>query len=100
MKRRFFALGIALILVLIMFPSVASAYDGWDGSVDTSWYSGGSPYTIDTAEGLAGLAALVNGGNDFSGQTVLLGDNLNLGGHEWTPIGNASHPFNGTFGGG
>ena len=62
--------------------------DVWDGSIDTSWYnSTATEFTIYTAEQLAGLAKLVNDGNTFSGKTIYLGNNIDLAGREWTPIG-------------
>lgn len=63
----------------------------WDGvSADTDWYTGqpdAASYTIRTAAQLAGLAKLVNEGNNFSKKTILLEDSLDLNGQEWTPIG-------------
>jgi len=73
--------------------------DTWDGSVDTSWYEEGTDeFTLITAEQLAGLATLVNGGNDFAGKTVNLKANLDMIGYDWTPIG-GSKAFAGTFDG-
>lgn len=63
----------------------------WDGTADTSWYTGDAQsYVLQSAEQLAGLADLVNGGNDFAGVTVTLGVSLNLDGREWTPIAEAA----------
>ena len=61
----------------------------WTGASDTNWYNDASvtEYTLTTAEELAGLAELVNGGNDFAGKTVKLDANIDLGGKEWTAIG-------------
>ena len=83
--------------------------DTWDGTVDTSWYNSyDTEFTIYTAEQLAGLAQLVNDGNTFSGKTIYLGNNIDLAGHEWTPIGIGSTSdgsdyttlaFSGTFNG-
>ena len=87
-----------------------------DGSVgvSTDWYTGNGPYYISSAAELAGLAQLVNGGNEFSGKTItlvndivlnegVLGANgeLNDDGsfNPWTPIGSVSNYFNGTFDG-
>jgi len=80
----------------------------WDGySVDYTWYtSGTSPYYINTAAELAGFAKIVNGTwggspsrDNFSGKDVILTNNINLGSHDWTPIGTASYTFDGTFDG-
>jgi hypothetical protein len=77
---------------------------------NTDWYTGESPYTITTAAGLAGLAEIVNNGTDsFFGKTVLLGNDIDLLGAEWVPIGTSEaspggagvdiHTFQGTFDG-
>ncbi|OUO53720.1 hypothetical protein B5F77_05175 [Parabacteroides sp. An277] len=89
----------------------------WDGTTDTQWYTGhesDASYSISTAAQLAGLAQLVNGGNDFSGKTITLTDDivlnegvLNEDGtlnegtfHEWTAIGTEQNWFAGNFDGG
>ena len=92
-------LTICLLLSLLTFG--AAADDAWNGTnVDTDWYEDGqSSFTISSGAELAGLAQLVNGGNSFSGKTITLGDNIDLGGHEWTPIGQSGKPFQGTFDG-
>ena len=67
--------------------------DSWDGSADTSWYTGhesDTEYHITTAEQLAGLAQLVNtdpGTTNFAGKTFYLDNDLDLSGHEWISIG-------------
>ena len=88
----------------------ANAADG----IDTSWYTDAEkdagtadkPYEISTAAQLAGLAQLVNEGNNFSKKTIQLTKDIRLneqdvptGGHEWTPIGNNKKKFQGTFDG-
>lgn len=48
---------------------------------------------ISDADDLAGLAELVNRTENpvsFSGKTVKLGADIDLGGKEWTPIGTTS----------
>ena len=81
------------------------------GTPDTSWYSTGpTAFTLTTADQLAGLAALVNSGNDFDGKTITLGNNIDLSdynissgfnsGKGWIPIGNTStNTFKGLFDG-
>lgn len=82
-----------------------TAAGAWDGTVDTSWYNAEkTEFTLNTAEEVAGLSKLVSDGNSFSGKTVKLGLNIDLGGHEWTPIGQtggyyASAYFMGNFDG-
>ena len=100
---------------LTLKASPLSRLDYWDGSADTSWYnSADAVFTLTNAEQLAGLAELVNEGNDFEGKTVKLGTNvvLNCGSYlswgieaptyRWTPIGNYTtefFSFKGTFDG-
>ena len=80
--------------------------DGSTGIPNTDWYNGGpGPFTISSADDLAGLAQLVNDGTDnFDGKTINLAVNLDLsayqGGKGWTPIGNSyDNPFSGAFDG-
>ncbi len=56
--------------------------------------------TIANAAEFAAFAAAVNAGDDFSGKTVTLADNIDLSSiADWTPVGSAEHPFAGTFDG-
>lgn len=80
----------------------------WASCADKSWYTGKQKsYTITTAEQLAGLAVLVNGGTDFSGVTLKLGadhslecDSASGAQRSWTPIGTSiNRAFRGTFDG-
>lgn len=89
--------------------------DVWDGTDDTSWYENNkdaTEFSIGTAAELAGLAALVNGtakdadnnpiaAVNFSGKTIKLTADIDLGNQAWTPIGNGSSSFAffGTFDG-
>ena len=69
-------------------------------------------YEIEYASELAWLAAAVNGTLevapttksavapiDFAGKTFVLTQDIDLGGKEWTPIGNSNNIFKGTFDG-
>ncbi len=72
----------------------------WIQIADTDWYNeNDTEFTLTTAEELAGLAALVNGGNTFAGKTIYLGGNIDLALYAWTPIGNEDNPFKGNFDG-
>ena len=87
--------------------SFGSSYDGmtWYGGVDTAWYrADADTFTISTAEGLAGLARLVNTGvESFENKTVKLTADLDMNNVNWTPIGDADADvyvgFRGTFDG-
>ncbi len=76
----------------------------WTDLADTAWYADSeTSFTLTTAEQLAGLAELVNGGNNFTGKTVVLGYDIDLFGIEWIPIGidtnDGLKAFAGTFNG-
>ena len=113
-KRAGRILSILLVVCMMttMFPITASA--AWDDTTaDTAWYTADptlSAFTVSSAAELAGLASLVNGGTDFSGKTITLtmdialndtagwtGWNTTAPENTWTPIGNSSHAFKGTF---
>ena len=67
---------------------------------NTEWYSTDKlQFAITTAEELAGLAALVNAGTDFTNQVIYLEADVDLGYAEWIPIGNAENAFKGSFNG-
>lgn len=104
----------------IALLNAENAADAWDGKdVNTDWYTkaedgtgtADKPYEIRTAAQLAGLAQLVNGGNNFSGKTIMLEDNIDISSVcypanengtaevSWTPIGDATHAFAGMFDG-
>lgn len=78
-------------------------YKSWDGTSDVSWYNDtDTEFQLTTAEHLAGLAEIVNGGNTMAGKTIYLDADLDLAGHEWRSIGigsNHSLFFGGTFDG-
>lgn len=63
-------------------------------------------YTITTPAELAGIAKLVNDGDNMAGKTVKLAADLDLNNRPWTPIGHyegtnetTNKPFSGTFDG-
>ena len=72
----------------------------WTEFADTAWYDGQkAEFTLTTAAQLAGLAKLVNGGNNFNSKTVKLGADIDLGAHDWVPIAGTSGIFSGEFDG-
>ena len=97
------------LLILLTLLQIASCTKTpkspiWNGKADTSWYTttdtSATEFTIATAEQLAGLAKLVNDGNDFKGKTINLGANIMLNDtvnwqnwatkppkNKWKPIG-------------
>ena len=81
----------------------------WDGkSLKVPAYNETTKtYSIKLGSELAWLAAAVNGtletraaaADSFSGKTVILTQDIDLGYNEWTPIGNSTNKFQGTFDG-
>ena len=102
-----------LLAVLVIATGAWAQGSIWNGTADVSWYnSSQSEFTITTAEQLAGLAQLVNGGNGMSGKTITLGNDIMLNNtanwqnwattapaNTWTAIGTSSYSFLGTFDG-
>ncbi|MCL2282409.1 MAG: hypothetical protein FWC26_03735, partial [Fibromonadales bacterium] len=110
-----------LSLLALIFPTLLFAQTIWNGTANTDWYTSNqslNAYTITTAEQLAGLAQLVNGGTTFEGKTITLGTNIVLndttanggwknwgntttGLEQWIPIGGSSldYSFQGSFNG-
>ncbi|MDR3278295.1 MAG: hypothetical protein LBT12_05925, partial [Oscillospiraceae bacterium] len=118
-RRRVLSVLLTLAMVFAVLPAMtlpASAAGG-TGTPDYDWYNGhSSPYTISTADELAGLAQIVNGTtggdpafDDFSGKIINLADDINLsvygasynGGAGWIPIGSTKNSieFKGIFAG-
>lgn len=96
-------------IALLNAENAADVWAGADaeGGIDTSWYNDNDKdFKISTAAQFAGLAQLVNEGNNFSKKTIQLTKDIRLneqdvptGGHEWTPIGKNPKRFEGTFDG-
>lgn len=84
---------LVLCSLLWLNPFHLKAQTIWDGTTDTDWYiTTLDTFEIYTAEELAGLASLVNGGNSFGGKTIRLMSDvwLNADGstsNNWTPVG-------------
>ncbi|MFW5649272.1 MAG: InlB B-repeat-containing protein [Candidatus Alkaliphilus sp. MAG34] len=78
-------------LVFLFTPSKVFAADVWDGiGSNTGWVGQGTsddPYIISTAAQLRGLADNVNDGTSYSGFCFKLGNDIDLAGHVWLPIG-------------
>ncbi|MBQ9795190.1 MAG: hypothetical protein IJW34_09650 [Clostridia bacterium] len=59
--------------------SIETSVDKWNGTADTSWYNeNDTEFILTTAEQLAGLAELVDGGKNFEGKTIVLDVNVDL----------------------
>ena len=91
MKRRFTILAIATFLSSTLMAA-------WDGSTTTAPSGSGteaSPYLIATEANLAWVAANSSSWSKYFQQTA----DLDLGSYSWTPIGNNSTKFTGTYDG-
>ncbi len=89
---------------------MAAADTAWATSTEEGAPDGTAehPYIITNAEELAGLAKLVTEGNTFAGETITLGNDIDLTGYAWPGIGvfkkfqetaTGFKPFEGTFDG-
>ena len=99
--------------MMALFFIIAISFSGVAFSQEldpTAWYGDGTAneFSIGTAEELAHLAVLVNGGTNFANKIITLKDNIDLSGYTdakgyiggWTPIGDTSaSAFRGTFDG-
>ena len=103
-----------LIAAMLLVPWVGWGQGNWIDDANTSWYDENeNTFEISTAEELAGLAKLVNEGNNFSEKTIVLAKDIILNKNvlnaekqlnsgyfkNWTPIGNENNSFLGSFDG-
>ena len=79
---------------------IFSRNDETDITINGVLYEDYMVNTISTAEELKEFAKAVNDGeNNFSKKTVFLTTDIDLNNDEWTPIGNSTYTFQGTFNG-
>jgi len=108
---------VRMVMAAALTATAVSAQTDWSTRADTSWYADNKTadeFTISAAEQLAGLAALVNGGNPMSGKTIKLGGNIALNdtagwqnwaddapANSWTAIGtypiSSGYEYNNTY---
>ena len=87
---------LATILAMVMALGLCSV--SWADTVLAQGADG--KFHITSADDLKTFAAMVNGGRDFSGDTIVLDKSIALTENPWTPIGNAEGKlFKGTFDG-
>ena len=111
MKKRIGSVLLALALCLSLLPATALAEGEGDIESGTTTpsaampaYSGGSgtetdPWLISTVDDLKTLAGTVNNGEDYKDQYFILTDDIDLQNVSWTPIGDGTNDFCGTFDG-
>lgn len=108
MKTKILLLTVLAVLTLSQAKADTSYWDG--SSWSTNWYYSGSGtvYHLKTAEDLAGFSRCFSQGyymfGEMAGYTIILDNDIDLNGYEWTPIGivNANRvycSFGGTFDG-
>lgn len=99
-----------VVLYLATFSeivTVTNEVNAWMGGVDTSWYTkdeAAEVFTISNADQFAGLGDLVCAGTDFLGKTIVLTNDINMGGEDYKvngklqfyPIGYTSEGYQGT----
>lgn len=99
------SLAVMAMMLVIPFSAAAVSNENWQ-SYAASGYAGGdgsecNPYLIATEGQFAYLAKEVNGGTNYNGKWFRLTADLNLGAHQWMPVGiSQSAAFLGNFDGG
>jgi hypothetical protein len=98
MKKKFF------VLFAVLLSMTLQAASPWDGTTIATSYAAGSgtladPYQISSPTELAYLSQSVNDGNQYIGKNFILTGDLDLNGQPWTPIGNSTISFGGSFDG-
>lgn len=88
-------------IILTVLLTVVVILSGMQAVAFAEPENNGEIVQIETAAELIKFAENVNAGNDYSGKTVQLTDDIDLPeGSDWTPVGTQSTPFRGTFDGG
>lgn len=99
----FLILSVLFSLPFSVFATGKDSFSVWDGSVAESFECGDgseqNPFVIKNAEQLAYFAQSVNGGNSYKDKVIELHTDIDLANINWTPIGTAEKPFEGTFSG-
>ncbi len=104
----FFLVALFLCLLIGLTVPAAPAFAAGNAFASGSGTTE-DPYIIETADQLNAFRATVNAGTTFEGNTVKLAADIDVGGSEWTPIGQGfrkssgatagSTPFKGVFNG-
>ncbi len=99
--KKITAVILAALLALACLPVLAGAA-AWDGTSKEAYAGSGTeadPYVIDTAAKLAKIGEVVAGGDTLDGKYFVQTADIDLGGKEWTPIGDGTNPFSGIYNG-
>ena len=85
---------ILTFFVLFFVANSLFAQNTWDGTTITPVTHSKNIYTITNGAELAWIAQQCNNGSlDFKVSTVSIAEDIDLGNHEWTPIGTEEFPF-------
>ncbi|MDO5563500.1 MAG: hypothetical protein Q4F74_07810 [Synergistaceae bacterium] len=92
--KKFLAVLFMLVFSVVLISSTFAASDVWDGKSVKEIkpyqdYLNRKSYNITSAAELAWVAKMVNEGTTFKDCRFRLRRDIDLGNHEWTPIGNA-----------
>ncbi len=92
-----------VIIILVLFAMPVWSASVWDGTADI-WTKGtgteSDPYQIETAQHLAFIAEMVNGGiTSYADNYFILTDDIDLNNLEWVPIGSIGKTFRASFDG-
>lgn len=101
MSKRILSVIMVLCLIMAMAPAAFATgeetFDTFDGTA-TIPTKDGDTYQIDSAEDFMGFANLVNGNEPDANAVLLTG--IDLDNVDFTPMGDYSNPYTGTFDGG
>lgn len=82
--------GTCLLIGAMWTSSAYAARSGWldsPGNYDTSWFnSSNADLDLNNAKQLAGLSHLVNQGNNMSGKTIIIHNDIDLSSKKWCTI--------------
>ena len=95
------AIILSALLVLSCLTVLAGAA-AWDGTSTEAYTGSGTeadPYVIDTPAKLAKIGEIVAGGDSLEGKYFTQTADIDLGGKEWTPIGDGTTAFSGIYNG-
>lgn len=100
----FFALIVSMVLSSLSFTFSANSFIPSNKEITPIYTFAGagtyaSPYKISTANDLFNLSRNVNSGTGYSGKYFKLLNNINLNNQKFTPIGDSTNYFKGTFDG-
>lgn len=92
----------ALLISMLTFITINVGAEAWDGVAEAEFAGKGTaenPYRIENAANLNYLQRMVNEGITYEEEYFVQTADIDLGGKEWTPIGDPNTPFKGVYDG-